>query len=240
MFPQDLPRTPARTGNRLAIEIIAHRGASRERPENTLAAFFRAAELGAGAVELDVHRTSDGHLVVHHDPAVRRRLVRSPIQTLTLAEVGAFRVKGEPIPTLDEVIGAVGGRLRIYCELKGEGTAGPSVKVLMPLGDNAAVHSFDHRMVAEARRLEPDVPRGVLETSYHRDACHALNDVGARDLWQHESLIDRALVDAVHKDGGRVVAWTVDDSVRAKALVALGVDGLCTNDVAGMRAALAC
>ena len=147
----------------MATEIIAHRGASSERPENTLAAFTRAAALGAGAVELDVHLTKDGHLVVHHDSGLRGRSLATPIRSLTLAEVGEFRVNGEPIPTMEAVIAAVGGRLRIYCELKGEGSAAQSVALLKPLGAMAAVHSFDHRMVAEARRIEPDVPRGVLE-----------------------------------------------------------------------------
>lgn len=238
MLLKDLPRTPAGTGNHLATEIIAHRGASIERPENTLAAFTHAADLGAGAVELDVHLTKDGHLVVHHDPGLRGRLLPTSIRSLTLAEVGGFHVKGEPIPTLEAVIAAVGGRLRIYCELKGEGTAAQSVALLKPLGAMAAVHSFDHRMVADARRIEPDVARGVLEASYHRDACHSMNDVDARDLWQNEALIDAPLVDAVHRAGGRVVAWTVDDPARARQLASLGVDGLCTNDVRGIQAAI--
>lgn len=222
----------------MPTEIIAHRGASRERPENTLAAFARAAELGAAAVELDVHLTSDGHLVVHHDATLAGRLLPTAIRSLTLAEVGGFLVQGEPIPTLGAVVGLVGGRLRIYCELKGPGTAASAAAMLVPLGTWAAVHSFDHRMVAESGRVAPELARGVLETSYHRDACAAMRDVGARDLWQHEALIDVALVAAVHAAGGRVIAWTVDDLSRATELAALGVDGLCTNDVAGVRAAV--
>lgn len=85
-------------------EVIAHRGASCERPENSLAAFVRAAELGANAVELDVHLTADGHLVVHHDPTLPDGALRRAIGLLTLAEVRAFRVQGEGVPTLDEVI----------------------------------------------------------------------------------------------------------------------------------------
>ena len=219
-------------------EIIAHRGASRERPENTLVAFARAAELGATAVELDVHLTSDSHLVVHHDPTLVGRRRSVPIRSLTLAEVGGFLVQGEPVATLGAVVGLIGGRLRIYCELKGPGTAAPAAAMLAPLGQWAAVHSFDHRMVAESWRVAPELARGVLETSYHRDACFPMRDVGARDLWQHEALIDAALVAAVHGAGGRVIAWTVDGLHRATELAALGVDGLCTNDVAGVRAAV--
>lgn len=233
--PRQLPRLTPVTH---PAELIAHRGASRERAENTLAAFERAVELGANAVELDVHRTSDGHLVVHHDPLLASSAGAVPIASLTLARIGAFRATGEPVPTLGEVITRVGSRVRIYCELKGTGTAGPAVGALGPLGDMAAVHSFDHRMVAEARRLAPAVPRGVLETSYHRDPVIALRDVGGRDLWQHEPLIDADLVRAAHDAGCRVIAWTVNQPVRAAELVAMGVDGICTDDLAGIGAAI--
>jgi glycerophosphoryl diester phosphodiesterase len=220
-------------------EIIAHRGASRDRPENTLAAFVRAVELQADAVELDVHVTRDGHLVVHHDPTATGPDGRRALHTLTLAEVAAFRVGGEPIPTLAAVIAAVGGRVRIYCELKGRGTAAPAVRALAPLGNAAAVHSFDHRMVIEAGRLAPDVPRGVLESSYRADPTASLREAGARDLWQHEALIDAPLVAAVRAAGARLVAWTVNDPGRIRELAALGVDGICTDAVSAALAALA-
>jgi glycerophosphoryl diester phosphodiesterase len=220
-----------------AVELIAHRGASRERPENTLAAFARAIELGADAAELDVHRTADDRLVVHHDSWLASAVRPPAIASLTLAEVATFRVRGEAVPTLDEVI-AASGRLRIYCELKGRRTAEPATTLLAPLGDRAAVHSFDHRMVAEAQRFSPDVPRGVLESAYHRDPSASMRDVGARDLWQAEQLIDVALVEAVHASGGRVIAWTVNRPERAIELAGFGVDGICTDDVAGIGAAL--
>ena len=122
--------------------------------------------------------------------------------------------------------------------MKGPGTAAAATRLLAPLGEAGAVHSFDHRMVAEAARLVPAVARGVLETSYHRDPCFAMRDVGARDLWQHEALIDGPLVAAVHEFGGRVIAWTVNDAGRARELAVLGVDGLCTDDVTTIRSAV--
>jgi len=219
-------------------EIIAHRGASREEPENTIPAFARAMALGANAVELDVHRTADGWLVVHHDPGIASSGSVTPIQSLTLAAVRTFRVGGEPIPTLDDVVAQVAGQMRIYCELKGAHTSGLAAMRLAPLGERAAVHSFDHRMIAESASSHPDVPRGVLESSYHIDPGFPLRDVGARDLWQYESLIDRALVDAVHQIGCRVIAWTVNDPARATALATMGVDGICTDDVRAIRSSL--
>jgi glycerophosphoryl diester phosphodiesterase len=218
------------------IEIIAHRGASVERPENTLVAFSRAIELGADAVELDVHLSADGVLMVHHDAvphdAPSPALAHRDIRTLTVEELGAFRVGEQPIPTLAQVSDAVGERVRVYCELKGPGTAGAAVKLLERRGAAAAVHAFDHRQVAEARRLAPAVARGVLEASYHIVPTDSMASVDARDLWQAAELIDRAMVDAVHVCGGRVVAWTVNDAAMMLRLAALHVDAICTNDVA--------
>src|SRR5262245_27865170 len=107
--------------------IIAHRGASREAPENTLAAFARALELGADGIELDVHRTADGAIVVHHDPVPKplpgeSGLAWKPFSALSSAEVRRLRVSGDhQIPTLEEVLELVGDRATIYCELKGAG-----------------------------------------------------------------------------------------------------------------------
>jgi glycerophosphoryl diester phosphodiesterase len=220
-------------------EIIAHRGASRERPENTLAAFQLAEELGADGVELDLQLTVDGTLVVHHDavpgeapsPALSGRLIR----TLTAAELRTFRVRGEPIPTLPEVLAAVGSKLALYCELKGELTAAPAAALLAAGSTRAAVHAFDHRQVAVARRIAPSLPRGVLETSYHLDPTASLVSVGARDLWQYWEMIDQPLVDAVHARSGRVVAWTVNAAAEMLRFAEMGVDALCTDDVALAR-----
>ncbi|MFI5245441.1 MAG: glycerophosphodiester phosphodiesterase, partial [Gemmatimonadales bacterium] len=103
---------------------------------------------------------------------------------------------------------------------------------------SAAVHAFDHRQIAAARRLAPALARGVLEASYHIDPTGSMASVDARDLWQAADLIDRELVDAAHARGGRVVAWTVDDPAMMRHLATLGVDALCTNDVALCRSTL--
>ena len=217
-------------------EIIAHRGASQERAENTLAAFSRAVELGADAIELDLHLSADGVLFVHHDAiphqAPHPELAGRAIPSLTVEQLQRFRVDGEPIPTLAEVFDRVGRSLRVYCELKGAGTADPACTLLSGLvGHSFAVHSFDHRMVARARQVAPGIPRGVLEASYHLDPSASLASVDGRDLWQYAELIDHALVTAIHARGGRVIAWTVDQAAEMSRLADLGVDGLCTNDV---------
>lgn len=223
-----------------APEIIAHRGASRERPENTLPAFRRAVELGADGVELDVHRTADGSIVVHHDPSVKDERTGTvvPIASLHASALSTYRVRGEAIPTLAEVLAVLGTRVTAYCELKGAGSAAGTLALLDAGTTPCAVHAFDHRQVEAARRIAPDVPRGVLEVSYPVDRLHALRSVEGRDLWRHADFIDEELIHEAHASGARVVAWTVNDPAAMRRLAEWRVDAICTDDVALARATL--
>ena len=227
------------------IQIIAHRGASRECLENTLPAFRRAIDLGADAVELDVHVTADGSVIVHHDPVIRTSsappdLAGLPIASLTTAQAASLQLSdGGAVPTLAEVAALLAGRLTLYCELKGAGSARPALDVLRRSGVSCAVHAFDHRLIADAASYAPDIARGVLEVSRHIDAASTPRAADARDLWQLVDYIDESLVREVHAAGARVIAWTANDPVVVGRLAAWGVDGLCTDDVAMVRRVLA-
>ena len=210
-------------------ELIGHRGAQRERPENTIASFLRALDLGADAIELDVHATCDGVVVVHHDFVVQGR----PIADMTAAEVAALRVAGEPIPTLTDVFDTVGSRATVYVEIKGRAIEQRVIGAIARSSTARAVpiHSFDHRAVARARALEPALTSGILLVSYLVEPEHALRAAGARDYWQEWTMIDEHLVRAIHGARGRVIAWTVNDPDDARRLAALGVDGICTDQL---------
>jgi glycerophosphoryl diester phosphodiesterase len=218
-------------------ELVAHRGASHERPENTLAAFAVALDRLADAIELDVHATSDGVVVVHHDPIPHGhypdgRRERRPIAELRYIELSTLRIAGEAIPTLRDVLSLVGSRATVYVEIKGRGIERQVVDVVRGTTVRCAIHSFDHAAIGRVRELAPEIPRGLLFD--HGDADEMLREMAvheARDLWPEASLIDSALVTAAHRAGKRVVAWTVDDPQLAAYLAAIGVDGLCTDDV---------
>lgn len=223
-------------------EIIAHRGASRECLENTLPAFARALELAADAIELDVHGTRDGVLVVHHDPDVRcapnARPV--PIATLSAAEVAAVELPGgHRMPTLDEVCALVGSRATLYVEVKASSVAALVVEALdRHVGMRLAIHAFDHRLPVAVRRARPSTPIGLLSASYPLDVSAWLGAVRPDAVWQHAALIDEAFVRAVHGFGARCIAWTVNDAPHARALAAWGVDGLCSDVPDVVRAAV--
>jgi glycerophosphoryl diester phosphodiesterase len=226
-------------------EIIAHRGASRDRYENTLAAFAAALDQGADAIELDVHATIDGAVVVHHDAVLRSRDPARAGQPLAIAESTLVELRRHPladgsaVPTLEEVCRLVDDRATLYVEIKSAGLDA----VVPALLDRhprvrSAVHSFDHRASAAVHRHSPPRPVGILLSSYLLDPVHAARAAEARDVWMADALIDAPLVATLHAARLRLIAWTVDDPVRARVLAALGVDGVCTNSPGLVRQAL--
>ena len=210
--------------------VIAHRGASAVEVENSLAAFRTARSLGADAVELDVHATADGELFVHHDETLDGT---HHIAHSTAAAARAVRLaNGEPLPTLAEALAAC-GPLGVFVEVKGL-PPGVDERLLATLdaGPNPrgyAIHSFDHRIVRRLADRRPSLPCGVLNVSYLVRPLAVLTDAHATALWQEHRLVDRDLVTTVHGAGAVVYAWTVDAPERMGHLMALGVDGLCSN-----------
>jgi glycerophosphoryl diester phosphodiesterase len=226
--------------------LIAHRGAPRERPENTLPSFVRALELGADGIELDVHRSSDAILVVHHDEVPRAiapsgKLAGRRIDALTFDELQGFAVGGSAlIPTLDEVLALVKGRARLFIELKGSGTEAGTVKAIRASAapESCAVHSFDHAAVRRVHEMAPEIRCGILLDRAAVDVTASMQETGALDVWPQWALVDAALVDAVHAAGGRVIPWTVNRAEAARSLAALGVDAICTDVLPEIRGAL--
>ena len=222
------------------FEIIAHRGTPRERPENSLPGFQRALEYGANGIELDVHLTADGVVVVHHDTALHAP-VGSPASSAPPLEIhqltyDAIRARplapGVPIPTLAEVLELAGSTATLYIEVKAAAAAAAVVDCIGQSHSTCAVHGFDHRVALRVSEIAPAIPGGILLDSYLIDPAGALRDAGARDYWQRWEMIDADLVTRIHTAGGRVIAWTVNDIEAARHLVALGVDGVCT-DICG-------
>jgi len=215
------------------VEIIAHRGVPRQQPENSLPGFELAVRQKVHGIELDVHATKDGVVVVHHDPNIRHGPL---INTLTLTELHRYPLgPGIEIPTLAAVLDRMARAVPppvVYVEVKGKGIEEKVVEVLDFARVPTAVHSFDHRVAARVTSLAESIPTGILLDSYLVDPAAALQAAGARDYWLQWSFIDRDLVRRVHDGGGRVIAWTVNEQRDVDALEELGVDAICS-DVAG-------
>jgi glycerophosphoryl diester phosphodiesterase len=220
--------------------VIAHRGASGYEYENSRAAFRRAVMLDADGVELDVHATRDGGIVVHHDAEIPGF---GPIGQLSRTEARQVRIRnGEPLPLLSEVLELVGDR-EVYVEVK----TLPEVhdeELLSVLDQGPAparysVHSFDHRIVRRLGSCRPAVRRGILLSAYLDDPVAAMRGVGATTLWQEWQQVDRDLVNRVHDAGFSIIAWTVNEIGDLERMARLGVDGLCGNYPDRIRVAIA-
>ena len=226
--------------------LIGHRGAPRERPENTLPSFLRALELQADGIELDVHCTKDRVVVVHHDEIPRAtppsgRLAGMRIDALTFDELQGFSVRGLAlISTLAEALAVIKGRAEVFIELKGAAIEREVVEVVRAsvAPERCAVHSFDHEQIARARILAPKLRGGILFDRPMPDVAVAMRAAQASDVWPSRELVTAELVRAAHDAGGRVIPWTVNKPEHAVALAALGVDALCTDFIPILRQAL--
>ena len=220
--------------------VIAHRGASGYEYENSRAAFRRAVMLDADGIELDVHCTRDGGIVVHHDPDIPGV---GPIALLSLAEARKSRIRnGEPLPLLAEILELVGQR-DVWVEAKSLPAAFDQqlLDVLAggPAPERYAVHSFDHRIIDRLGETLPSLRRGILLSAYLKDAVSVMRAVGATTLWQEWQLIDQDLVSQIHNAGCELIAWTVNELGDLDRMVRLGVDGLCGNYPDRIRVAIA-
>lgn len=192
--------------------------------ENTIASFQLALEAGAGGIELDVHATADGVIVVHHDSALPDGVA---IRTLTHA---SFRQAVPDAPTLSEVCSLVRGRAELFVEIKGAGIEHVVAGELARYDGACAIHSFDHEAISRLHTSGATMRLGALYDGAE-DGLAIMEMCGATDLWPHFSLVTRELVSGVHARGGRLIPWTVNDTADAVRLTELGADGLCTDDV---------
>jgi glycerophosphoryl diester phosphodiesterase len=213
--------------------VIAHRGASAVRRENTVEAFVEARRLGADMVELDVRRTRDDVLVVHHDaslpglgPIVEVRREALPPWVPTLEEamdacagmVVNIEVKSSPLdPDFDE------GRWVAATVAEQVGEAAWRDRVL--------VSSFDLVSVDRVRTIDDAIPTALLTLPLidTREVAATAWDHGHRVLHPHDLAVTPELVTDLHARGMAVNVWTVDDPDRMVALAEMGVDGICTN-----------
>jgi glycerophosphoryl diester phosphodiesterase len=226
--------------------VIAHRGASAYRPENTLAAYELACAQGADMIEIDLHRTRDGAVVVTHDEDLSGLGGRGEIADATLAEVRALDAgAGQRVPTLDEVLDRFGERIAFNLELKrgsrGEypGLEGQAVEALerRSLLERTLFSSFHDGVLARLRSLSPRARIGLLLSRRFPDhAVERARALGAEALHPERSLAGPELVAEARRAGLAVNVYTVDQEEEQRRLLALGIDGIFTNVPDRLRA----
>ena len=213
--------------------LTGHRGAAKLEPENTLLSIQKAIDLGVDQIEIDVHLTRDEHLVVIHDTTVDRTTDgQGAIADFTLAEAKQLDAgKGEHIPTLQEVIDLVRGKVILQIELKGPNTAEPVVRAVEHNGmeNEVLLTSFVHERLRETRELNPNLRLGALWADPPPDACEQAIDMGAEAIHIQHLNIDAELVDKAHAHGLMIRAWNPDTVEEIQRAVDLGVDAIGSN-----------
>ena len=221
------------------MAIYAHRGASIEYPENTIAAFNRAIELGAPGIELDVHLSADGHPVVIHDDTVDRTTNGTGrVSDLTLAELQALDAGGgERIPTLVETLDVVAGHCKLDIEVKAEDAAAAVLReVARYPGLEWLISSFHWAALEFVRERDPNAELWVLAGAISDDAIKIARDLNATTLNLQYTTVTEDQVNSVRGDGIGIGVWTVNDPAEAKRLRDIGVVAICTDDPATLMA----
>jgi glycerophosphoryl diester phosphodiesterase len=250
----------AATGANRPIEVTAHRGESSLAPENTLASVELAWKRGADAVEIDVHLTADGQLVVCHDANTKRtagrelRIAKSTLAELRALDVGAWKGAewvGQKIPLLEEVLKTVPENRRLFVEVKVGPEAVPilkkAVEAAQKRAEQVVVISFNAAVIAAAKRQMPE-NRAFLLVGFEQDkqtkqwsptvekviAAARTANADSVDLSASPPL-DRAFVEQLHHAGLGVYAWTIDSPEVARRMIEYGVVGITTNRAGWMK-----
>lgn len=225
--------------------VIAHRGASAEQPENTLAAFRQAIACRVDGIELDVHVTRDGVPVVFHDATLARLTgAKGRLSTHAWAQLGGLRVLGssESIPRLVDVLRLTRSRAVVQVELKAGAPVAPVVRAIRAAGaaEWVVLASFSAALVRNAGRLAPAIPRMLISdgrASPRALACR-LAACGAGGISvAHQAIRDARWVRYFHARGYAVWTWTVNDRAAARRLAGWGVDALLGDNPALLRPA---
>jgi glycerophosphoryl diester phosphodiesterase len=221
--------------NMTQIQVIAHRGASRAERENTLDAFRRAGVVGADAVELDVRRTRDGAMAVHHDAVLPNGRLICEITALELPT---------HVPLLPDALDACGG-MWVNIEIKNhplDADFDESDRLAATIAEHLADRGDDHRWLISAfhlptvdamRTLRPEVRTawltdGVRDENLERVA-RDLAGFGHSALHPYTKFLNQRCIEVFHSHGLQVNSWTIDDPARMAEVISWGIDGICTN-----------
>jgi glycerophosphoryl diester phosphodiesterase len=215
----------------VSLLTVGHRGVMGVEPENTLRSFVRAEHEGLDVIELDLHLSKDGELVVMHDADVARTTDGSgAIGDFTLAELRQLDAgQGERIPVFQEVVEAV--RSPLQAEIKDKAAARVLVGVIGELGlhDRVTVISFHDEALREVRALLPEMPLVLVTGRSTPTAPERALELGAEMVSCELRWLEQETVDRCHAHGIKVISWTVntdDDLARVREL---GLDGVVTD-----------
>ncbi|WPO80471.1 glycerophosphodiester phosphodiesterase [Flavobacterium sp. KACC 22761] len=218
---------------------IAHRGAKAYEPENTLQAFQKALDLNSDGIELDVHLSSDGHIIVIHDETIDRTTNgKGLVNDFTLSELKSFLIDGRfQIPTLNEVFDLVDKKCLINIELKGLNTPNKVVALIEEYVsvknwkyEDFIISSFDWNMLEETANLNPNIPIGVLTEEDINTALAFAEKIKAKAINPDFNLLNEENVHQMQKKGFLVLPWTVNSEEDIQKVKSYKVNGIISDN----------
>ncbi|MEU2263936.1 glycerophosphodiester phosphodiesterase family protein [Streptomyces sp. NPDC019645] len=215
----------------MSFLTIGHRGVMGVEPENTLRSFARAERAGMDAIELDLHLSKDGALVVMHDADVDRTTDGTgPIAEKTLAELRELDAgQGERIPVLEEVLDAVSAPLQVEIKDAAAARVLADVMVKRDLVERIEVTSFQDDAVREIAALVPGVRTALVASRWGSDIVERALAVGAPTLALNIRRLTLETVERAHDEGLRVIGWVVNTQEHLRLVRALELDGATTD-----------
>ncbi len=200
-------------------------------PENTLRSFVAAQQAGLDLIELDLHLSKDGSLVVMHDAEVDRTTDGTgPIAEMTLAELRALDAgRGERVPVFEEVLDAV--RTPLQAEIKDVAAARALAEVMhrRDLVSRVEVSSFHDEAVAEIARLVPGVRTALIASRYGTDVVDRARAAGAATVCLNIRRLSLEVVEQARAAGLTIIGWVVNTQDHLRLVRALGLDGATTD-----------
>ncbi|WOX07809.1 glycerophosphodiester phosphodiesterase [Streptomyces sp. N50] len=210
---------------------IGHRGVMGLEPENTLRSFVAAEQAGLDVIELDLHLSKDGALVVMHDADVDRTTDGTgPIAERTLGELRTLDAgRGERVPTFDEVLDAV--ESPVQAEIKDLAAARALAEVMhrRNLVERVEVSSFHDEAIAEIARLVPGVRTALIASRFGPDVVERATEAGAETVCLNIRRLTLEVVEAARKADLRIIGWVVNTQDQLRLVRALGLDGATTD-----------
>jgi glycerophosphoryl diester phosphodiesterase len=220
--------------------VWGHRGAAAEFPENTLAGFRRALELGIEGIELDVHLSKDGVPVVIHDETVDRTTNgKGAVADLTAAELRELDAgDGEHVPTLAEVLDLVGDQLHVDIEVKANAAGEAVLEEVRGRETRWLISSFDWDVLRYVRSVDEEAEIWVLALGATDDALETVEELGASALALWQRAIDEDIAQMLIEKSIPFWPWTVNDPEQARQLLEWGAFGICTDEPAKLQEVL--
>ncbi len=226
-------------------KIIAHRGYSSIAPENTLIAFRKAIEIGADYIELDVHKTRDGKIVVIHDASIDRTSTtgkKGIVNAMTLEELNAIYVghpkkygttyQDQKIPTLKEVLELAKGKIKVCVEIKVHDIEAEVLDIIadLEMEDEIVIFSFYYSVLTLIRELNNTIPILYLKSEISSETITLAKGINAMAIGVgSRTRITKKLLKKAHDNDLELWQWTINEDEKIQRLIDLNIDGIITN-----------